>query len=46
MPEGPEILSYVFLFRKMFLNLKLTDLKTFGNQKEIIHVRIFVVYIQ
>ena len=36
MPEGPDILSYVYLFRRKFLNARLKDIKTFENNKEVI----------
>ena len=35
MPEGPEILSYVLYFRKLFLGKKLEDIISFGTAKKI-----------
>jgi len=35
MPEGPEILSYVLYFKKLFLGKKLEDIISFGTAKQI-----------
>lgn len=35
MPEGPEILSYVLLFREEFMNKKLENIISYGTSKKI-----------